>query len=385
MGGGVRDLLLGLHPKDFDVATNAHPDQVKHLFRNCLLIGKRFRLAHIRFGRDIIEVATFRAPRDGTKSQKLPHGMLMQDNVYGTIEEDALRRDFTINALYYDIRDFTVLDYCGGLKDLKQKTLRMIGDPIKRYHEDPVRLLRAVRLAAKLDFKIEEKTDAPIALLAPLLQHVPPARLFDEILKLFHSGKALATFKLLNSYALLEQLFPELAFSLKNSQDPIIESLIVATCQATDNRIYENKHVSPAYLFACFLWHPLQAKVNSLRALGQSHVIALHQAAHQIFSTQAKIVAIPRRFTTISQEIWEFQFRMEHRNPKQINRIFEHPRFRAAYDFLLLRAQSGENIKSIADWWKKYYEADEQLRSILIAELPKIKKRRQHNRHVKAK
>jgi poly(A) polymerase len=378
VGGCVRDLLLGKSPKDFDVATNAKPEEIKNLFRNCILIGRRFRLAHIRFGREIIEVATFRSSETSRfKKQKhtAAHGMLLRDNVYGTLEEDAWRRDFTINALYYTQATGTVIDYCGGLQDIQDKILRIIGDPAVRFKEDPVRLLRAIRFASKLDLQIAPETEVLITVSAPLLKHVPPARLFEEVLKLFHHGKALKTFQLLQHYHLFEQLFPQTADYLMSAQASILK-LIHLACESTDARINMGKTVSPAFLFACFLWCALETRISQFTKEGLPLVTARDKATADIISRQIKVTSIPRRYTLSIREIWALQPRLKQRNPKQIWRIFQHPRFRAAYDFLLLRADSGEVLQEAADWWTKFQEADTLTREEFIETLPKTKPRR---------
>lgn len=380
VGGGVRDLLLGGHPKDFDVATDAHPEQIKPLFRRCLLIGRRFRLAHVYFGHDIVEVATFRA--DHINSKKSPKQRILQkDNVYGTLEDDVWRRDFTINALYYNITDFSIVDYCGGMKDLKQKLVRIIGDPVQRYHEDPVRLLRVLRFAGKLSFQIERKTAEPITELASLLQHVPPARLFDEILKLFHSGKAEKTLELMRHYNVFQQLFPQTATCL---QENTAEKLLIATCQTTDTRINTGLHVSPAFLFASLLWHPLQRAIKQLQEKNYPPGVAWHKAAHAVLAAQIKLISIPRRYTSAIREIWDLQLSLERRLLKQIHALLNHPRFRAAYDFLVLRANIEANIPA-ADWWTKFQEANEVHRKQLLEELPKQNKKRRRRKKVVSK
>lgn len=268
----MRDLLLGLKPKDFDIATDAHPEQVKSLFRNCLLIGRRFRLAHIRFGREIVEVATFRASQDVDHSDhvKSEHGLIIRDNVYGTMSEDAFRRDFSVNALYYNIADFSVVDYCNGMSDLQHKILRLIGDPLPRYNEDPVRLLRAVRLAGKLGFTIETKTSDPITSLAPLLKHISPARLYDETIKLLLCGNAVAAFKLLRHYHLLECLFPEINKLLRAENNGSATLFIETAIKNTDTRLAEGKHVTPIFLLAALLWYPLQHSLSDQKKIGQN-------------------------------------------------------------------------------------------------------------------
>lgn len=369
--------MLGRHPKDFDIATNARPEQIKKLFRNCLLIGRRFRLAHIHFGRDIIEVATFRAAEASKYSKHrytAEHGMLLRDNVYGTFAEDAERRDLTINALYYNIADFSVVDFWNGLQDLQNKIIRIIGNPRGRYQEDPVRLLRVIRFAGKLDFAIEKNTEAPITELAPLLEHVPAARLFDEALKLFHGGKAFSTLALLRKYQLFEQLFPQVSQCL--AEQPKAETLITLACQNTDARIQENKTVSPGFLFACLLWYPMQKLFSEMLREGLPSTLARDKAAQTVISKQVKKITIPRRFTIAVREIWNLQHPLEQRNPKQIMRLLSHPRFRAAYDFLVLRADANESVKIQANWWTQLYEAEKSVQEGMISELPKLKKRR---------
>jgi poly(A) polymerase len=379
VGGGVRDLLLNLHPKDFDIATNARPEQIKKLFRNCLLIGRRFRLAHIRFGREVIEVATFRARETGKASQHrhtAEHGMLLRDNVYGTLEEDAWRRDFTINALYYNIADFSVVDYCGGMADLQHKVLRMIGDPIKRYQEDPVRLLRVIRFAGKLGFTIAAETANPIISLASLLQHVPPARLFDEAVKLFHNRAASTIFESLCHYGLFDQLFPQTAHCLKSQQATQAQQLIKLTCENTERRIQEEKTISPAFLLASILWYPCAARRQTLQQEGHSLAIAQDKATHDILQIQSKRITIPRRFTLAIREIWALQSRLERQLARQIDVIATHPRFRAAYDLLVLRAEAGEPLQKSVDWWAEYQTAEAGQKEKMIQALPKPRRKR---------
>lgn len=373
VGGGVRDLLLDRSPKDFDIATDARPEQIKQLFRNCLLIGRRFRLAHIRFGRETIEVATFRSAetkRANINRHTAEHGMLLRDNVYGTLEEDAWRRDFTINALYYNIADFTVIDYCNGMADLKQKTLRIIGDPEQRFREDPVRLLRTIRFAGKLGFDIHPTTATPILTLAPLLAHVPSARLFDEVLKLFHSGEAIATFQLLRDYGLFTQLFPQTALCLEKSpRAELAEALLHAACENTDARISADKTVSPAFLFAALLWYCQQDRYLQLLNEGYVPQLARDVATREILKQQTRVISIPRRFTTAVHEIWELQRRLEQRHRRHIFSLLAHPRFRAAYDFLVLRANAEESLQACATWWTTLQNADDTTRQHLLEEL----------------
>lgn len=366
VGGCLRDILLNQKPKDFDIATNASPENIKKLFRNCLLIGRRFRLAHIRFGREIIEVSTFRAQnkKKSFKHRKITaQGMLLRDNVYGTIEEDVWRRDFTMNALYYNIANFSLVDYCGGMTDIQHKIVRIIGEPRLRYQEDPVRLLRAIRFAGKLGFQLDPATAEPIQELAPLLRHVPPARLFEEALKLFHHGQALKTYKLLHHYHLLNQLFPQANPSLPEAS---LNKLIELACKNTDERIHQEKTVSPAFLFAVFLWPTVQAKAQLLISQRTPTFIAYQHAVSYALAEQQKYITIPRRYSTAIREIWDLQHRLIQRRPFMINRLMHHPRFRAAYDFLLLRAETNEIPSDIAMWWTNFLEADDEARKQLI-------------------
>ena len=356
VGGGVRDLLLGREPKDFDVATDATPEEVRQVFRNCRLIGRRFRLAHVRFGREIIEVATFRSANFGRAVQSA-NGMVLDDNQYGTIEEDALRRDFTVNALYYNIADFSVVDYSTGMEDLQAGRLRMLGDPETRYREDPVRLLRAVRFAAKLGFTIEPHTEAPIARLGYLLAEVPPARLFEECLKLFISGHAVASFEKMRHYDLFGQLFPQTEEALSHQDHDFPLELVRKGLENTDARLAVGKPVTPAFLFAVLLWEPLRRLAERLeREEGLAPVPAIQQASGMVLQRQVERVAIPRRFTTPMREIWTMQPRFAHTRGKRPRRLLAHPRFRAGYDFLLLRAAAGEADPELANWWTRYQE-----------------------------
>ena len=355
VGGGVRDLLLGREPKDFDVATDATPEEVKSVFRSCRLIGRRFRLAHVRFGREIIEVATFRA---GHRPEHADHqtdtGMLLRDNVYGTIEDDALRRDFTVNALYYNIRDFSVIDYASGMQDLRDGLLRLMGEPETRYREDPVRMLRAARFAAKLGFRIEPRTEAPIPDLAGLLADVPAARLFEEVLKLFMSGHAVASFEKLRQYGLFGELFPDTEQALAGQEQDFPHTLVLKGLENTDRRVAEGKPVTPAFLFAVLLWEPVRLRWLDLQGEGMSPYTALQVAGGDILERQLARVSIPRRFSTPMREIWTLQSRFAHTRGKRPHRLAAHPRFRAAYDFLLLRAEAGEADGALAGWWTDF-------------------------------
>ncbi|RBB90613.1 polynucleotide adenylyltransferase PcnB, partial [Xanthomonas oryzae pv. oryzae] len=319
VGGAVRDLLVGHHPKDFDVATSATPEEVKALFRNCRLIGRRFRLAHVVFGREIIEVATFRANSDdGSGDRELDNGRLVRDNVYGTIEEDAIRRDFTCNALYYAIEDFSVRDYCGGFEDVQARLMKLIGDPELRYQEDPVRMLRAVRLASKLNFEIEAGTAEPIPRLAGLLSEAAPARLFEEILKLFLSGHGVASFEGLERYGLFGALFPESAAALKSNRSGALRAMVLEGLRNTDARVANDEPVSPAFLFALLLWPAFCRTLMGLQAQGVQPEDAQRRAADRVTLHQLERVALPRRFSLPMQEIWLMQTRFSSRQRKRV-------------------------------------------------------------------
>jgi len=361
VGGAVRDLLVGLKPKDFDVATDATPEQVKALFRNCRLIGRRFRLAHVVFGREIIEVATFRANVDDGSGDRQQHedGMLLRDNIYGSIEDDAVRRDFTANALYYAIEDFSVRDYVGGFDDVQARLLRLIGDPEQRYREDPVRMLRAVRLAAKLDFHIEEGTAAPIPHLAPLLGEAAPARLFEECLKMFLAGHAEKSFLGLERHGLLPALFPESAAALAANRSGALRRMVLEGLRNTDARVAEEEPVSPAFLFALLLWPAYCRALMALQAQGVQPAEAQRRAADRVTLHQLRTVALPRRFSLPMQEIWLLQARFPLRQRKRVMRTLAHPRFRAAFDFLVVRqSASDEHAEDIAFWREAQEDAD---------------------------
>ena len=349
VGGCVRDLLLGRAPKDFDVATSARPEEVRALFPRSRLIGRRFRLAHVRAGRDVFEVATFRASHEANAAG--PGGMLLHDNVYGTREEDALRRDFTVNALYYDDRDGSVIDFTGAMADLGAGLIRAIGEPAVRYREDPVRMLRAVRFAAKLGFRIEERTQAPILDLAPLLDEVPAARLFEEVLKLFQSGHGLESLRELDRYDLLPRLYPETAASVR--RDPRGQVLLERALANTDRRIAEALPVSPGFLVAALMWAPVRERAEAARdeSRARSRSQALGEAADDALGVQAKRTSVPRRWSAMARDIWTMQPRLESRRPRRVDLTIAHPRFRAAYDFLCLRAEAGEPVGERAAWW----------------------------------
>ncbi len=362
VGGGVRDLLLGREPKDFDVATDAHPEQIRQLFNSCRLIGRRFRLAHVRSGRDVIEVATFRAANElpgGVETVQVEHndeGRILRDNVYGTLEEDAWRRDFSVNALYYDISDFSVVDHVGGLEDLKAGMLRLIGDPEQRYREDPVRMLRAVRFAAKLGFRIHTDSEEPLWELGHLLDDIPAARLFEEVLKLFLGGSALATFELLRRYDLFQFLFPLTDDALELEEQGFPITFVARALENTDKRLAENKPVTPAFLYAALLWEPMRLQMQKLMAEGMGELEAAQVAGNRVTAEQIQYTSLPKRFSFPMREIWMLQSRLERRRGKAPHRLLEHPRFRAAYDFLLLRAEVGEADPELADWWTSFQE-----------------------------
>ncbi|MGR2740682.1 polynucleotide adenylyltransferase PcnB [Billgrantia sp. Q4P2] len=361
VGGCIRDSLLGKMPKDFDVATDATPEQVRELFRNSRIIGRRFRIVHVRFGREVIEVTTFRGTHNDDHgdhiAQQSEHGLLLRDNVWGSIQEDAIRRDFTVNAIYYSIADFSIHDFADGMHDIESRTLRLIGDPAVRYREDPVRMLRAVRFAAKLDFHIAPDSEAPIRELAPLLLQIPPARLFDEMLKLFMAGHGVETFRLLRHYGLFAMLFPETDEAMAELAwaEPLIEQALAST----DRRIHEEKPVTPAFLFAALLWSPVQRRQAALEADGMPPIPALQLASQQVLSRQLKHISIPKRFSMPMRDIWDLQQRLPQRRGKRALQTREHPRFRAAYDFLLLREAAGEIKPGLGDWWTAYQEGDE--------------------------
>lgn len=387
VGGSIRDGLIGMHPKDFDVATSATPEEIRAQFRNCRLIGRRFRLAHVRFGRDIIEVATFRAAHhtmteeDVDQSHQSDEGMLLRDNVFGTLDEDAIRRDFTANALYYRHTDGAVLDFVNGYEDIRRKTLRLIGNPEQRYREDPVRMLRAVRFAAKLGFTIEPATAEPIKRLSDLLGLIPPARLFEEIQKLFLSGHAEAVWPLLTRYDLARWLFP---LSVpENNNAPSAQAMIGLALRNTDLRIHNGKGVTPYFLLAVLLWGPLQKLWREYCDEGIPPTPALQKAIQQVIHDQSRHVAIPKRFSLPMREIWELQSRLDQRSAKRCEQLVQQPRFRAAYDLLLLREESGETEAGLGEWWTAYQQADAAEREQMCQQLgqkPARKRRRYNNR-----
>ena len=363
VGGAVRDLLLGVKPKDFDVATNATPEQVKRLFRRAFIIGRRFQIVHVMFGQDLLEVTTFR----GTTSENAPkdeHGRVLRDNTFGSQAEDAERRDFTINAMYYNPATQEVLDYHGGIDDIRAKTLRIIGQPEARFREDPVRMLRVVRFAAKLKFSIERSTAAPIGVMAPLIDNVPAARVFDEMLKLLTSGQALACLQQLRKEGLHHGLLPMLDVVL---EQPMGTKFVTLALDSTDKRVMAGKTVSPGFLFASLLWHQVLEKWQAYQASGELPIPALHLAADEVLDSQTEKLAIQRKIGSDMRDIWAMQPRFERRNGKNPYKLLEHPRFRAGYDFLLLRCASGEIDRELGDWWTAFYESDETMRAELVS------------------
>ncbi|HET9341230.1 MAG TPA: polynucleotide adenylyltransferase PcnB [Casimicrobiaceae bacterium] len=381
VGGAVRDLMLGLTPKDFDIATDATPEAVKPLFRRAFIIGRRFRLVHVHVGNEVIEVSTFRAPQKADEATD-EHGRLISDNVYGTQAEDAARRDFTINALYFDPTTEEVWDYVGGVADVRARRLRLIGPPVTRFREDPVRMLRAVRLATKVGVTIDKRTAEPIPKLAPLMANVPPARLFDEMQKLLLSGHAAETLKSLRAHGLSHGLLPLLDMIL---EQPMGQKFIHVALAHTDRRVREEMGVSPAFLFATLLWHEVLAQWTAAKGKGGKPLPALFDAMDRVLEQQAERIAIPRRFEATIKEIWSLQPRFEQRAGARPFRLLEHPRFRAAYDFLVIRGESGEAPAALVEWWTTFQEAGQAEREAMLKpdEAPK-KRRRSRGRSRRA-
>jgi poly(A) polymerase len=383
VGGAVRDLLLGIAPKDFDVATDATPEEVQRLFRRARLIGRRFQIVHVQFGQEIIEVSTFRALVDPPAADAAPprrlkrdeldrrthavdaSGRVLRDNVWGEQHEDATRRDFTINAMYYDPATQTVLDYHNGMADMRARLLRMIGDPATRYREDPVRMLRVVRFAAKLGFEIEDTTRAPIKELADLINNVPAARLFDEMLKLLLSGQALACLQRLRKEGLHHGLLPLLDVVL---EQPHGEKFVTLALNNTDARVRAGKPVSPGFLFATLLWHDMQQRWQQYTENGEYPMPALHRAMDDVLDMQTEKLAIHKRFSADMREIWGLQLRLEKRSGRSALKLLEHQRFRAGYDFLLLRCESGELDASVGQWWTEFIDGDAAAREALLSQ-----------------
>ena len=383
VGGCIRDLLLGLKPKDFDVVTNAHPEQVKQVFRNCRLIGRRFRLAHVVFGREIIEVATFRGHHSGADDEESTapklktaslsdHGQILRDNVYGTIEEDAERRDFTINALYYSVNDFAVYDFANGIDAIAQRKIELIGDPQTRYREDPVRILRAIRFATKLNMQIAPDTAAPISQLAVMLKNIPPARLFDELVKLLLAGKAFDNFMLMRDTKVLRQLLPQLDKLLKQEPEGKAFQLATRALQDTDARVDADKPVTPAFIFAALLWYPVELRSQTLVIDGLSELDAMNIAMTEVLDDVQRTIAIPKRFSLTMRDIWALQSRLTKRAGRRAFKLLEQPKFRGAFDFLQLRAKAeGGSLQELALWWERFQQVEDHERVQLINQLGK--------------
>ena len=375
VGGAVRDLLLQHTPKDFDVATNARPEEVRRLFnKNCILIGRRFRLAHVRHGREITEVATFRKQNQTHHAQSQTHsGRILRDNTYGNMGDDVLRRDLTVNALFYDIRDDSVIDYFQGIKDIKARRIQVIGDPVTRYREDAVRMLRVLRFTAKLDFNLTDAVTAPILQLAYLLDAIPSARLFDEILKLFQTGHAVSSYILLRRYHLFGYLFGQTQKALDNDTDGSVDRFIRAGLDNTDCRVQAGKTIHPSYLYAFMLW-------GCLRQSTQGEVYdtqGLSENARKMIAIQFKQTSMPKHYTIKTQQIWSLQSRFTQRQGRRPYHLLTHRCFRAAYDFLLLRNQTGEELQALCDWWTDFQQDDEAKQ--LLATMS-VNRKRQHTK-----
>lgn len=379
VGGCIRDTLLGHPSKDFDVATSATPEQVRALFRRARIVGRRFRIVHVHVGRELVEVTTFRAahgehhhvastPHSSEQARRSQRGVLLRDNVFGSLEEDAERRDFTINAIYYDPDRDELLDFVGGIEDIASRTLRIIGDPVTRFREDPVRMLRAARFVAKLGFELDPATAAPLLELHALLREIPPARLFDEVLKLLMTGRGLATYEALSRYRLFQHLFPDTAAAV--ASDGRWDAFIRQALINTDTRIQNDQRVTPAFLFAALLWPAVANSGANVRTGSPQETLALQHAAAEVLAREMRHIAIPRRFSAPAREIWELQPRLERRSGRRAWQLLEHPRFRAAYDFLLLREQAGEDLGGLGAWWTRFQAVDENTREQMVADLP---------------
>lgn len=384
VGGCVRDLLLNVAPKDFDIATNASPEEIRKVFRNsCRLIGRRFRLAHIRFGRQIFEVATFRGAhktqQDAQHHSRSDSGMILRDNIYGNLEEDAWRRDFSINALYYDVINQTIIDYTGGLQDLQARQLRILGDPLTRYQEDPVRMIRALRFSAKLDLSFVDDTIEPVLRQKVSLSEISPSRLFEEVIKLLHMGQGEKTFHLLRKYHLLGQLFPLTEHYITQDKTDKALSMITRALANTDNRVRADKSVTPAFLCAVFLWYPLRQRTKTIMLEGLTELQAQEIAMDDVIAQQLLSVSIPKRFTGMMREIWRLQHRFSRRHGKRAWQLLDQRRFRAAYDFLLIRAELNNDLASLADWWTTFQHLSDDEQVTMIDDLP------QHPSHRKPK
>lgn len=371
-------------PKDFDITTNATPHQIKKLFRNARIIGRRFKIVHILFYREVIEVATFRAGTKASNSLKANEkGMIIQDNVFGSMEEDIWRRDFTINALLYDINQSSIIDLTGGYNHLSEKIIHIIGDAETRYKEDPVRMLRAIRFSAKLEFDIDEATSKPVFSLIDLIQHVSPSRLFDEMTKLYQCGHATKAHQLTKQFGLYQLLFPMTAEA--DSQFKNQQNLIQIALENTDRRISENKPVTPAFIFAIILWFPLLAQAEQMAEDGFEPLVALEKSMSDVLSSQCKLIAIPKRFTMVIREIWLLQYRFTKRSGNRPYQLLSHPRFRAAYDFLAIRALAGDADMKLADWWTLFQEANSEEKQAMITQIQGQPNKRRRRRRASVK
>ena len=362
VGGAVRDLLFGIKPKDFDVVTNATPDQIHHLFRRSRMIGRRFKLVHVIYGREVIEVSTYRS-----QQKEIPQSdgsVIKDDNHYGTIEEDAMRRDFTINAMFYSPTNHKLVDFHEGLEDLKHGIIRMIGDPEKRYQEDPIRILRAFRVCAKLNMTLHTPSRSPIKKIVPLLHDIPHSRLFDEVIKFFLTGHALSSYKIMQEESIYAQFF--LAPELKSE---VIDLFISNGLKNTDLRINQDKSCNPSFLFSFLLWHQVYLLWDQYKVDLKHSIAGLNQAIDEVIEKQIKLFPIHKRFTITMKEIWRLQPRFENQSPKKIYRLLLHPRFRAAYDFMLLRCQSNQLDQSIGIWWTNFIDADNHEKSLMVKQL----------------
>lgn len=369
VGGGVRDLLLQGKPKDFDIVSNATPEQVCEIFRNSRIIGRRFRIAHVYFHREIIEVSTFRAGAAESEKLAAPLTMIRHDNTFGTIEEDALRRDFTVNALFFDAKDESIIDFVDGVTDIKRKKIRMIGDPVQRFHEDPVRLLRAIRLAAKLDFDIEKTTQKALLELGHLLVQVPAARLLDEVIKLFFAGSAWKTFHFLKKTNYIRFLFPALNKLLEEDKDKSITQLLDAALKATDTRFHEQRRLTPGYLIAVFLWPVFIESLQQKNKAGVRFYHAFPEAMEETIKKQTSVCMLTHRMTAMLRGMWTLQFHLERRRKRRVYSLFSNRYFRAAFDLLELRAKSGKVPQSLVDWWATFQTSDATQRDQMLAEL----------------
>ncbi len=366
VGGCVRDALLGKKPKDFDIATNATPEQVTRVFRRARIIGRRFQIVHVLWGRETIEVTTFRGAQENAETDE--HGRVLRDNMFGSLEDDARRRDFSVNALYYDPIADLLLDFHDGLHDLKNKTLRVIGDPATRYREDPVRMLRSARFAAKLSFTLDPASREPIAQLGSLIQNIPPARLFDEMLKLLTSGQAMGCLKQLQNEGLHKGLLPLLDIIMEQADSARFVEHALAQ---TDERVHADKSVSPSFLFACLLWPQVKLRWQQKKDKGIHAFAALMEAIDSVIEDQSDKLAIQKRISVDMREIWTMQPRFERRTGATPYRLLEHLRFRSGYDFLLLRTECNELEPELAQWWTEFQAADDETRETMIRGVPK--------------